>query len=68
MLIPYTELSPEALDDLIAQYITQEHGLNDIEDPVTTYHDEVRQSLVEGKLVVVYSQSSKTAWLAAFQP
>jgi len=33
MIIPYETLFPEAIDGLINQYITQEHGLNQVEDP-----------------------------------
>jgi len=65
MLVPYTELPKETLDQLISQYITQEHGLNDIDNPVSTYHSAVYRALVEGKLVVVFSNRSGLAWLSA---
>lgn len=65
MLIPYSDLSKEALDGLIAQYITQEHGTNDVENPVTLYYQDVYRALVDGRLVVVFSQWRNTSWLSA---
>ncbi|PCK01694.1 MAG: hypothetical protein COA42_22910 [Alteromonadaceae bacterium] len=63
MIIPYETLSPEALNGLINQYITQEHGLNQVEDPTQTYYPTVKDALVKGKLVVVYSNREGMAWL-----
>lgn len=63
MKIPYTELTRDALDGLISQYITQEHGLNDVEDP-STHYNSVYQAVVAGELVVIFSKIRCKAWLS----
>jgi len=68
MRIPYSEISKESLHGLIIQYITQEHGVNQVEDPVTTHYDAVYNSVVAGKLVVIYSRARCAAWLSPADP
>lgn len=65
MLIPYDCLSEEALDGLIEQYLTQEHGLNSQVEPVKDNYNAVRRAVVEGRLQIVYSRIRNRAWLSA---
>lgn len=63
MLIPIEHLSPEALDNLIAEYCLRDWGLNETECPLSQRKDAVKKALVSGELVVLYSEAYESAQL-----
>lgn len=60
--IPVGHLSDEALDGLIQQYITQFHGLNEMEDPGDNER-QVRSALERGELGIFFDPSENQAAL-----
>jgi len=63
VIIPYQQLSEDALDGLIKEYCLRDWGLNESESPLGERYRQVRQALVQGALVVLYSEHFETASL-----
>lgn len=63
MVIPFQQLSEEAINNLIDDYCIRDWGLNDIEEPLESRRSQVRQALTSGKLVVLYSEYNQSAAL-----
>lgn len=62
MIVPYEELSPEALDGLIEEFVTRDgtdtgYTRNTLEQNV----DMVKRQLKRGDAVVVYDEKTQTA-------
>lgn len=68
MIVPHNLLSPEALDNLIAEYCLRDWGLNDTETPLAERKQAVRQALLRGDLLVFFSEEDETARLISSQP
>ena len=61
MIIPYQEIQPETLTKLIQDFVLREgtdYGLEDVE--LTQKIAEVKQQLVTGQAVIVYSELYET--------
>lgn len=65
MIIPYQQLSSEALKGLIDEYCLREWGLNEHESPLGHRQERVKQAVENGKLIVVYSEHFETATLVS---
>ncbi|MEE8399161.1 MAG: YheU family protein [Desulfobacterales bacterium] len=62
MIVPYRELSPEALDGLIEEFVTRDgtdtgYTKNTLEQNV----EMVKRQLIRGTVVVVYDAETQTA-------
>ncbi|REL28450.1 YheU family protein [Thalassotalea euphylliae] len=61
MIIPYQEIQPETLTKLIQEFVLREgtdYGLEDVE--LTQKIAQVKQQLVTGQAVIVYSELYET--------
>lgn len=58
MIIPTDQLSPEALEGLIEEYCTREHGLNETESPLAERKAFVRELVRRGEVVVLYTPNN----------
>jgi len=67
LIIPFEQLSDEAINNLIAEYCLRDHGINDCEAPLANRALQVRQALEKGHLVVLYSQHHQHARLVAIE-
>lgn len=57
MLIPYQQLSPETLNNLIEQFILREGtDYGDIEIDLVTKVEQIKRQLKVGEVVIVYSE------------
>ena len=57
MIIPHKELSPEALDGVIEEFVTRAGTeLTDAQEKV----EQVKRQLQQGKLVITYDQKTRT--------
>lgn len=63
MVIPYEQLSHDAINNLIDEYCMRDWGLNDVEDPLENRRNQVTAALKSGKLVVLYSEYNQSASL-----
>jgi len=63
MVIPYQQLSDDAINNLIDEYCMRDWGLNDVEDPLENRRNQVVAALKSGKLVVLYSEFNQSASL-----
>ena len=63
MVIPYEQLSHDAINNLIDEYCMRDWGLNDVEDPLENRRNQVTTALRSGKLVVLYSEYNQSASL-----
>jgi uncharacterized protein YheU (UPF0270 family) len=63
VIIPYDELSPEALNSLISEYCLRDWGLNEITSPLNERQAHVRQALITKHLVVVFSEDEESAFI-----
>lgn len=63
MIIPPEHLSQEAIDNLIAEYCLRDWGLNETEAPLSQRQEQVRAALLEGKLLILYSEAHESAQL-----
>ena len=64
MIIPYEQLSEEALNNLIDEYCMRDWGLNETEEPLESRRSQVSKALKAGQLVVLYSELNQSASLA----
>lgn len=55
MIIPTDQLSDEALEGLIDEYCTREHGLNETESPLAERKAHIRRLVERGEIVVLYT-------------
>lgn len=63
MIIPYQQLSDDAINNLIDEYCMRDWGLNDVESPLEGRRSQVVTALKNGKLVVLYSEFNQSASL-----
>ena len=63
MVIPYDQLSEEAINSLIDDYCMRDWGLNETEEPLESRRSQVKMALNSGKLVVLYSEYNQSASL-----
>ena len=63
MVIPYQQLSDEALNNLIDEYCMRDWGLNDVEEPLEDRRIQIVSALKNGLLVVLYSEFNQSASL-----
>ena len=61
MIIPYELLEPEALTGLIEEFVSREGTDNGYESSLSVRVDQVRQQLVQQKLVIVFDHVSQSA-------
>ncbi len=54
MLIPYDQLSAEALNGLIEDFVTRDGTDNGDETPFVTRIERVRQALEKGQAVIIF--------------
>lgn len=61
LLIPYDQLSPEALAGVIQEFVTRDGtDYGEREVPLETKMDNVRRQLKTGKAVIVFDTASET--------
>lgn len=57
MIIPYQQIDPETLDNLITSFVLREGtDYGDQEVPLTDKVEQVKQQLQSGVVVIVYSE------------
>lgn len=61
MIVPYELLEPEALIGLIEEFVSREGTDNGYESSLSARVDQVRQQLVQQKLVIVFDHASQSA-------
>ncbi|WP_250656308.1 YheU family protein [Alkalimarinus coralli] len=64
MIIPYQQLSDEAVNNLIDEYCMRDWGLNETEEPLESRRHLVKKALKDGQLVVLYSEYNQSVSLA----
>lgn len=61
LLIPYSELSPEALQGVIEEYVTRNGtDYGESETPLNTKVQQILNQLHSGKAVIVFDQKTQT--------
>ena len=65
LIIPYESLSPEALSQLIQEYCLRDWGVNEVETPLESRLQAVRQAVTIGEFGVLYSELHETASLVS---
>jgi len=65
MIIPFKQLSDEAVENLIKEYCLRDWGLNEIEAPLEDRMIQVRRALHAEQLVVLYSEHFENARLVS---
>ena len=61
MIVPYELLEPEALTGLLEEFVSREGTDNGYESSLSARVDQVRQQLVQQKLVIVFDHASQSA-------
>jgi hypothetical protein len=59
--IPYEQLSPEALDGIIEEFVTRDgtdYGITEV--PLETKISQIFRQLKSGKIVIVFDEKSQT--------
>lgn len=68
MLIPYQQLSPDTLDNLIEQFILREGtDYGDVEVDLITKVEQIKRQLKAGEVVIVYSELHESVNLMSKQ-
>jgi len=65
MIIDPEQLSEEAINNLVDEYCLRDWGLNDCDEPLGNRQQQVKAALVNGQLVIIYSQHLETAQIVA---
>jgi len=61
LIIPYHQLSPEALNGLIEEFVTRDGtDYGEVEVPIGTKTNQVLGQLKSGKAVIIFDQESET--------
>jgi len=61
LIIPYSELSPEALQGVIEEYVTRNGtDYGESETPLNTKVQQILNQLHSGKAVIVFDQKTQT--------
>lgn len=55
MVIPWQELSADALAALIDEYCIRENGRSDFEEPLADCREQVHRQLRQGNMVILYT-------------
>lgn len=65
MIVPWQQLSQEAIDHLVKDYCLRDWGINDVEQPLEDRQSQVMQALKNGQLKVLFSEIDQSARLVS---
>ncbi len=58
MIIPWQELSADALAALVDEYCIRENGCSDLEEPLLECREQIQHQLRRGNLVILYTPNN----------